>query len=337
MHPLPSCASGEWGPMKAQRHFNIIALSHKTAIVEAPTQSLEVKFELPKQLKIHGKLHNNQMTDLDRYVRHEINVVDNVNLLTLHVTLPEEGQYGFDIYARDPDYQTEKRTMSHCCKYLLNFNKKNVPPPQHQSNTPPTATPISKQTSAPTSIIRTPPSVSIANGNKNSAPLKAQLSAIAASSTLKETLNEDQSDSVIIIGPNNDLLDRLGMLPVSHFDPFIRLSDETVTSVDIQFKMSKAVDFSFDLKYDCDFLNTSYTININNLKQVYKHTFIQLKAAEYIKVKQHGYTICFTISLQNNNNNKHGAYLFTVYAFDDQSKVKNLPAVFTYFIKYDKR
>ena len=126
------------------------------------------------------------------------------------------------------------------------------------------------------------------------------------------------------------------MVPISHVEPVIKLDDQN-TQVDLQFKMSKAVDFSFDLKYDCDFLNTS-NLNINNLKQVYKHTFIQLKAADYIKVKQHGYTICFTINLQNNNNNnKHGAYLFTVYAFDDQSKVKNLPAVFTYFIKYDKR
>ena len=328
MHPLPSCASGEWGPMKAQRHFNIIALSHKTAIVEATTQSLEVKFELPKQLKIHGKLHNNQMTDLDRYVRHEINVVDNVNLLTLHVTLPEEGQYGFDIYARDPDYQTEKRTMSHCCKYLLNFNKKNPPPQNQSNNTPPQAAATPPKPSS--SQIRTPPSVSIINGNNNKNNNNSPITTI-----IKETINEDP-DTVIQIGANNDLLNRLGMLPVSHFDPFIRLSDESqVTSVDIQFKMSKAVDFSFDLKYDCDFLNTS-NLNINNLKQVYKHTFIQLKAADYIKVKQHGYTICFTINLQNNNN-KHGAYLFTVYAFDDQSKVKNLPAVFTYFIKYDKR
>ena len=341
MHPLPSCASGEWGPMKAQRHFNIIALSHKNAIVEAPTQTLEVKFELPKQLKIHGKLHNNQMTDLDRYVRHEINVIDNINLLTLHVTLPEEGQYGFDIYARDPDYQTEKRTMSHCCKYLLNFNKKNVAPQHHSNTAAPTATPISKQISAPPSSVPSQaktalaPSLSTANGQLNG---KSAVNSVLNS--VKEATTEDPiattADNVILIGANSDLLGRLGMLPVSHFDPFIRLSDESsATSVDIQFKMSKAVDFSFDLKYDCDFLNTS-NLNINNLKQVYKHTFIQLKAADYVKVKQHGYTICFTINLQNSNN-KYGAYLFTVYAFDDQAKVKNLPAVFTYFIKYEKK
>jgi hypothetical protein len=126
MHPLPACASGEWGPMKAQRHFNIMPLTHKTAIIEAQQPTLELRFELPKLLKIYGKLHNNVIGDLDRYVRHEITSLDDADdtyLLVVNVTLPEDGQYGLDIYARDPDYQTEKRTMSHCCKYLINYNK----------------------------------------------------------------------------------------------------------------------------------------------------------------------------------------------------------------------
>jgi hypothetical protein len=313
MHPLPSCASGEWGPMKAQRHFNILALTHRTAIIEAPTQSLEFKFELPKQLKIHGKLHNNLMSDLDRYVRHEINLVENINILTLYVTLPDEGQFGFDIYARDPDYQTEKRTMSHCCKYLLNFNKKNqLTANSNTTNQVPIPAPVAKQLSVPVVVKPAP-----VNGKTNG----------------KESSSSEDVDNIIYIGANSELLNRLGMLPVSHHDPIIKFADDSTVQVDIQFKMSKAVDFSFDLKYDCDFLTTS-NVNINSIKQVPKQSFIQLKAADYVKVKQHGYTICFTINLQNK---KHGAYLFTVYAFDDQAKVKHLPAVFTYFIKYDKQ
>jgi hypothetical protein len=39
------------------------------------------------------------------------------------VQLQDEGQFGLDIYVRDPEYQSEKRTMSHCCKYLINFNR----------------------------------------------------------------------------------------------------------------------------------------------------------------------------------------------------------------------
>lgn len=92
MHPLPSCASGEWGPMKAMRHFNINPLAYKSAIIEAQSSYFELKFDLPKALKIHGKLHNNNLTDLDRYVKHEINQADTLQL-TVFVALPDEVAY----------------------------------------------------------------------------------------------------------------------------------------------------------------------------------------------------------------------------------------------------
>jgi hypothetical protein len=90
MHPLPSCASGEWGPMKAMRHFNIHPLTFKSAIIEAQQAQLEIKFELPKALKIHGKMHNNNQTDLDRFVKHEIVPGSSPLQLSLLVTLPDE-------------------------------------------------------------------------------------------------------------------------------------------------------------------------------------------------------------------------------------------------------
>lgn len=121
MHPLPACASGEWGPMKAARHFNIQPLTHKSAIIESQSHLIEMKFELPKLLKIHGKLHNNVLSDLDKFVKHDVNQTN--NQMTLYIQLPDEGQFGLDVYVRDPEYQSEKRTMSHCCKYLINFNK----------------------------------------------------------------------------------------------------------------------------------------------------------------------------------------------------------------------
>jgi hypothetical protein len=271
MHPLPACASGEWGPMKAQRHFNIVPITHKNAIVEANQSTLELRFELPKLLKIHGKLHNNVQSELDKLVKHEVN---NQTQLTMQIQLPEEGQYGLDIYARDPDYQSEKRTMSHCCKYLINFNKKNT-----ASSSPTT-------TSAATS-----------------------------------TINQHESSStnlVNLIGPNAEILSLLGMTPVSHTDSVIKYDD--TQQLDIQFKMSKAVDFSFDLKYAL----------LNQATPQYT----QIKASECVKVKQYGYTISFLLSLPNQ---KHGNYLFTVYASDDQNKSKNLPAVFTYLIRYEKK
>lgn len=58
---------------------------------------------------------------LDKYVKYEYNESDLT--ITFIIQLPNEGQYGLDIYARDPEYQTERRTMSHCCKYIINYSK----------------------------------------------------------------------------------------------------------------------------------------------------------------------------------------------------------------------
>lgn len=263
MHPLPACASGEWGPMKAQRHFNIAPLNHKNAIIECQTGSLELRFQLPKALKIHGKLHSNNLTDLDKLVKHEVSVHNPLELI-MHVQVPDDGQYGLDIYARDPEYQSEKRTMSHCCKYLINHSRK-----------------------------------------------------AAASATASLELG-----SSLVLGPNVDLLSQLGMSPLSHTEPVVILDDVCV--VDIQFKMSKAVDFSFDLKYCL----------INGLNHQNIANYTQIKSSDIVKVKQCGYTISFGFSLPVA---KYGNYLFTVYASDDQLRVKNLPAVYTYLLRYEKR
>lgn len=273
MHPLPACASGEWGPMKAQRHFNIVPLTHKNAIIETSSSHLEFQFQLPKQLKIHGKLHNNLIQDLDRNVKHEIK--NGSNILILNVNLPEEGQFGLDIYARDPEFQTEKRTMSHCCKYLINFNRK------------------------------------LQSSNNQSQHITS-------------TINQSQDTQVITLelGPNREQLSRVGMHAINHLEPIIKVTDQTRSQIDLQFQMSKAVDFSFDLKYDSIPSNT----------QLFASNFKQLKAVDYVKVKQFGYMISFLLNLPAQ---QYGSYLFTIYASDDQNKSKILPTVYTYLIKYE--
>ena len=139
MHPLPACASGEWGPMKALRHFAIVPLTHKQAIIEAQQAHLELKFQLPKSLKVHVKLHSNTIAaaDLDRCVRHEMGASGEPLQLSVCMQLPDEAQYGLDIYARDPEQQVEKKTMSHCCKYLINFAKRSSVGSRSNATIPP--------------------------------------------------------------------------------------------------------------------------------------------------------------------------------------------------------
>src|SRR5689334_7575229 len=110
---------------------------------------ITIKFQCPKLLKFHAKLNSNQYTSiqnntnnpmpstaipniLDKYVKYEYNEHDFIT--TFVIQLPKEGQYGLDIYARDPEYQTEKRTMSHCCKYIINYSKTAMPPPVEITN-----------------------------------------------------------------------------------------------------------------------------------------------------------------------------------------------------------
>ena len=58
---------------------------------------------------------------LDKYVKYEYDEFEFI--ITFVIQLPHEGQFGIDLYARDPEFQTEKRTMSHCCKYIINYSK----------------------------------------------------------------------------------------------------------------------------------------------------------------------------------------------------------------------
>ena len=112
-------------------------MTHLQAIFETSQLLVSIKFKSPKLLKFHAKLHSNQHsasnydpnnifggspnTPLDKYISYDY---DQENLIiTFIIQLPGEGQYGLDLYARDPDYQAEKRTMSHCCKYIINCVK----------------------------------------------------------------------------------------------------------------------------------------------------------------------------------------------------------------------
>lgn len=138
MHPLPDCASGEWGPKKAIRHFNIIPLykTHSDASSDAGStgsgndapenpkagilnvdDTIDLKFKLPMPLQFVAKLRMNHVEKkaLDAFVHHRVDG----DILTVTATMPQLGQYGLDLYAK-PLHAIEVRTLSHACKYLLN-------------------------------------------------------------------------------------------------------------------------------------------------------------------------------------------------------------------------
>ncbi|CAH1773301.1 unnamed protein product [Owenia fusiformis] len=116
MHPLPNCASGEWGPWKGLRHFNIRPITNRTGVLNQDN-GFELQFELPRKLHFLTKLRANGVDDhiLDNFVSHS--VVGNI--MTVRARMPQPGQYGLDIYARRED-AADSHTLAHACKYLIN-------------------------------------------------------------------------------------------------------------------------------------------------------------------------------------------------------------------------
>ena len=123
MHPLPNCASGEWGPSKGVRHFGVKPLTHMTGVVSFDNET-EVRFKIPRPLHFLCKLRMNGVDDylLEKYVSYSV-LSDE---LTVRCRPPQPGQYGLDIYAR-PEDAANNNTLAHACKYLLNCTRVSDP------------------------------------------------------------------------------------------------------------------------------------------------------------------------------------------------------------------
>ena len=124
MVPLPDCASGEWGPLKATRLFGLVPLTHEEALVFSG-RDLEIQFRMSRPLTdFMASLHMNGIDErrLSRYV--SVSIDDDDDLVTFRLRFPEEGQYGLDIYTRELHcaemFNVDKQLLTHCCKYLVN-------------------------------------------------------------------------------------------------------------------------------------------------------------------------------------------------------------------------
>ncbi|CAF3627643.1 unnamed protein product [Adineta steineri] len=350
MHPLPACASGEWGPAKAIRHFNICPLTHFQAIFETHQLPITIKFRCPKQLKFHGKLSSNQYPSinhdhsiisnsatsntLDKYVKYEYDEFDFI--ISFIIQLPHDGQYGIDLYARDPEYQTEKRTMSHCCKYVINYSK----PPAVDPTTTAAATANNNNNNNNNSLYhdysfdsgKTNGQQRMTSPRTNSTFNQSERSLSPRSSSSRDTNGSGANTSVPMprVGGNTNLLSQFGMSPMSHPDPSITL--RSINTLELLFQIRKMVDFSFDLIYHHTPSDLPSRTPLPNLNQ-------RLNASDYVTIKPNGgFNVIFALKLP-----KQGVYTFTIYAAatnhrNDVQLNSNgqteLPAVYTYLLRY---
>ncbi|XP_060072641.1 hillarin-like [Ylistrum balloti] len=160
MHPLPDCASGEWGPLKGKRHFGIHMKqlrhlgktvpenstvndnsdklsdsgSSESGLGDAPDNpkagiinvedGIELYAKIPRPLHFVAKLKSNvyESKVLDPFVHSSVEG----DTLKVRVSPPQTGQFGLDVYAR-PKEASESTTLSHAFKFLLNCVKVSKP------------------------------------------------------------------------------------------------------------------------------------------------------------------------------------------------------------------
>lgn len=162
MIPLPDCASGEYGPMKATRLFGIIPITHESGLISVQNDKrfLEIQFRMTRPLlDFMASLHKNGYDE--RQLSKLIKIFIDGDIVFVTIKFFEDGQYGLDIYTRDQSGNSvqetvttgnqssparprhpsngsdanspsgpKKQLLTHCCKYLINVKSK----PQNQSH-----------------------------------------------------------------------------------------------------------------------------------------------------------------------------------------------------------
>lgn len=114
--PLPSCAPGEWGPRKANRQFNMNAMSHHKGYITTENH-LKIRFTLKMPLVFLAKLKMNDVED--KFFQDFVDAQFDDGHLRVKVGFPAAGQYGLDIYAK-PKNAAVDQPLAHACKYLVN-------------------------------------------------------------------------------------------------------------------------------------------------------------------------------------------------------------------------
>lgn len=133
MIPLPDCASGEYGPMKATRLFGIIPLTHENGLISmlinnnsnsssssksngnnnnyniesdsnnstsSGKRTLEIQFRMTRPLlDFMASLHKNGSDE--RQLSKWIKIYIDGDIVFIVIKFQEDGQYGLDIYTRD--------------------------------------------------------------------------------------------------------------------------------------------------------------------------------------------------------------------------------------------
>lgn len=288
MHPLPSCSSGEWGPSKGRRHFDLVPLTHPSGVINVADQ-VEIRIQVTRPLVFLCRLRHNEVEDsalLDKYVTQGMAN----GVLTIRLTFPKVGQYGLDVYARPKD-SSNVHTMAHALKYLINCT----------AVTNPAELPASSSGGTMTSQNKTLPP-------QSSGTLTSQNSTLPP-----QTGDRQPSPLPLSLGPTQAFTE-LGLKTISHKDPTIEKVDKG-GSVTVEIAAPDSSVLTHQLFRDPD---EDWTNKVTSKKgsKKYKFSMVLPKEGQYR-------LIIFAGKKDEPQNKATNVYTYLIrYALDDSKKKK---------------
>lgn len=111
--PYPPCAYQSWGVGAAFHKFGLTT-NQNSGIVETVNGEVKIEITSPKPMQFRSRLlHYEHTTEFEGYVTYK--TVDGENVF--NATAPFKGEFGLEIYAKDPDTDTKK--MRHVAQFLI--------------------------------------------------------------------------------------------------------------------------------------------------------------------------------------------------------------------------
>lgn len=111
--PYPPCAYQYWGVGSAFHKFGLIT-SQQSAVIDTVNGEAKITIISPKPMQFRTRLlHHENAAEYEGYVTQRTTDTQNV----FNVTAPFKGEFGLEIYAKDPDTDTKK--MRHVAQFLI--------------------------------------------------------------------------------------------------------------------------------------------------------------------------------------------------------------------------
>lgn len=118
--PLPDCPEIGWGPGVEAKNAGLKAKSHDGAIIISKDGKVDIKLGAHKDVRLHQLLKN---TIVDEATLSKYAVIrEEDGEFTVHLRLPQEGEYALKLYAND---EGEDGEASNVLNYLIKFIEQN--------------------------------------------------------------------------------------------------------------------------------------------------------------------------------------------------------------------